>query len=106
MREAGFMVLTLRYFLMRVLGCVLFVLTGFLCSKASAQTNSWINSGDGAWQDTNNWSLSQAPTNTQSLLVTNAGSKTVLIDASSVAATSSNLAGYDLTVSAVGGATN
>ena len=69
-------------------------------------TNSWINSGDGFWQDAANWSLSQAPTNIHSILITNDSSKTVTIDATTSGSFSNTLTVSDVILSAPGGATN
>lgn len=45
-----------------------------------ARSNSWINSSRGYWDDPQNWSLGVRPTNSHSILITNALSKTVTID--------------------------
>src|SRR6058998_2851817 len=74
---------------------------------ALAQTNSWTPAGDGYWQDETNWSLAVAPGETLSVLITNDSSKTVLLDATTSAATFSNtMTVNDLTVAGAGVATN
>jgi hypothetical protein len=58
------------------------VALGFTIPDANAQTNSWIGTSFGFWQDTASWSLGLPPDSTQSMLITNAGNNTVLIDSS------------------------
>jgi hypothetical protein len=89
------------------LACVVlaFITTG-IPSVSRAQTNSWIQSGDGAWQNPANWSLSQAPTNTQSLVITNDISKTITIDATTSGSFSNTLTVTDVILSTPSGATN
>jgi hypothetical protein len=75
-------------------------------TSAPAQTNSWINSGDGAWEDSASWSLVQAPSNTQSILITNDNSKTVLLSATTSGSFPGTMTVTDLFLSASNGATN
>ena len=75
-------------------------------SSAQAQTNSWINAGDGAWQDSGNWSLAQAPAVTHSILITNDNSKMVQINSITSGSFSNTMMVTDLILSAPGGATN
>jgi hypothetical protein len=79
---------------------------GFTIPTANAQTNSWINPSLGFWQDTNNWSLALPPGSTQSLLITNAGSKTVLLDSSTSSGYSNTLTVSDLILAGQGGSIN
>jgi hypothetical protein len=69
-------------------------------------TNSWISSGDGAWQDATNWSLVQSPTNVHSILITNDNTKTVTIDGTTSGSFSNTMTVSDVILSAPGGATN
>ena len=73
---------------------------------SQAQTNSWIQSGDGAWQNPANWFLSLAPTNTQSLVITNDVSKTVTINSTTSAGFPKTLTIADVILSAPSGALN
>jgi T5SS/PEP-CTERM-associated repeat protein len=51
---------------------------------AHAQANSWTNANAGKWEIRSNWSLGVPPTNAQSVFITNAFSKTVTVDATTV----------------------
>ncbi len=54
----------------------------FLPLAARAQDNSWTNLLSDKWENSTNWSLGFAPTNTQSdILITNTATKTATIDA-------------------------
>jgi len=64
-----------------------------------AQTNTWIDSS-GAWQNPANWSLSQAPTNTQSLVIGNSGNNTITIDSTTSGSFSNTLTVADVILSA------
>jgi thrombospondin type 3 repeat protein len=75
-------------------------------SASRAQTNSWIQSSDGAWQNPANWFLFQAPTNTQSLVITNDISKTITIDATTSGSFSNTLTVTDVILSTPSTATN
>jgi hypothetical protein len=84
-----------------------FIVTwAFVAGSVHGETNSWINSGDGAWQDPTNWSLAQAPSVTHSIFITNDNSKTVQIDAITAADYSNTMAVTDVILSAPIGATN
>lgn len=54
-------------------------------SSSSGPVNSWINSGSGNWDQSSNWSLGVLPNSSQSVLIANAGSKTVSINSSTPA---------------------
>src|SRR5712691_3097302 len=70
----------------------------------AATTNSWTNPVDGLWRTAVNWSSNQAPNSTFTfILITNANTKTVTIDAATPA---TNLTIMRLTVSAPSGFTN
>jgi len=88
-----------------VCGASWFIAFG-VAPASEAQTNSWIQSSGGAWQNSANWSLSQAPTNTQSLVITNDISKTVTIDATTSGSFPNTLTVSDVILSAPNGATN
>src|SRR5438093_1382787 len=70
----------------------------------AATTNRWTNSVSGLWRTGANWSSNVAPISTFALiLITNAISKTVTVDAATPA---TNLTIQTLTLSAPAGATN
>lgn len=73
---------------------------------AFGQTNSWINPGSSRWETGANWSLSVAPTNTHSVLITNANSKTIVIDDVTSASHAGTLTVSNLFLSAPLGAIN
>jgi hypothetical protein len=73
---------------------------------APAQTNSWVTAGDGAWQDSTNWSLAQPPAITQSILITNDNTKIVQLDSTTSGNFSNTMTVTDLILSAPDGATN
>jgi len=77
-----------------------------ISSAAHAQTNSWINSASGFWQDANSWSLGMPPNTTQSLLVTNAGNRTVFIDSSTSSGYSNTLTVSDVILAGQSSAIN
>ena len=63
----------------------------------------WTSPGSGSWMDTNNWSGHSAPVDTSAVLITNANTKTVTIDAGTSAG---NLTIASLEISAPAGFTN
>src|SRR5512133_111646 len=68
---------------------------------AAATTDGWINPLDGTWRTGSNWSSNRPPDSSFSLVtITNAGSKTVLVDATTADA---KLTVQKLTVSNSGG---
>jgi len=77
----------------------------WVTSNASgATTDIWTNNANGLWSTDLNWSSNQAPNFTFNLiLITNANSKTVTVDA---ATPSTNLTIQSLTLSAPPGSTN
>lgn len=86
-----------------------FVLPAWLAltvTLAVAAPNNWTNSGSALWRSGTNWSLASAPTSASNLdptQITNAGTKTITIDAATAA---NNLSLRSLTLSAPPGATN
>lgn len=80
-------------------------ITFAISSASQAQTNSWIQSS-GAWQAPANWSLAQAPTNTQSLIISNDLTKIITIDSTTSGSFSNTLTVTDVILSAPNGATN
>lgn len=68
-----------------------------------AQNTSWTNASSGLWTDGNAWLLGTAPSNNPTVYLTNAGSKTVTIDAGTP---EGNLTLTNLTISAASGTTN
>src|SRR5207253_372077 len=70
----------------------------------AATTNRWISSGDGLWSTGSNWSSNRPPDSTFAyILITNANSKAVTIDATTPL---TNLTIQRLTISAPSGSTN
>ena len=67
-----------------------------LGSLAHCATITWTNTSGGNWSVASNWSPNQVPTNTDNVLITNAGTYTVNLDVSGVAT--------NLTLGAGGGA--
>lgn len=63
-----------------------------------AQTNSWTSSADGNWQDSS-WSLGVLPGPGQTILITNAGSKTVTISAATASGFPQTLTVDSVTIS-------
>src|SRR5690349_9633104 len=63
-----------------------------------AQTNSWINPASGKWENTNSWSLNTLPASSQTIEITNDGTKVVTIDQTTaqVASNSMNVSSIDL----------
>jgi len=73
-------------------------------SAFAATTDQWTNNASGLWATDLNWSSNQAPNSSFNLvLITNANSKTVTVDA---ATPSANLSIQGLTLSAPSGSTN
>jgi T5SS/PEP-CTERM-associated repeat protein len=75
-------------------------------ASVQAQTNSWVNAGSGAWEDSTNWSLAQAPAITHSILITNDNTKTVQINSVTSGSFSNTMTVTNVIVSAPNGATN
>ena len=88
-----------------VCGILLFITIG-VPAVSQAQTNRWIQPGDGAWQDPANWFLSLAPANTQTLVITNGVSKTITIDSTTSGSFPNTLTVSGVILSAPNGATN
>lgn len=74
---------------------------------AQAQINSWTGTFTGGyWDEFRNWSLGVRPTNSQSIFITNAPSKTVVIDGYTSGTYPESMTVSDLTLSADAGLTN
>lgn len=58
---------------------------------STAQTNSWVDPNSGLWNETNGWSLGILPASGQSVLITNAGEKSVLVTAAVASTAPSSL---------------
>lgn len=82
------------------------LLNGWLCGAVQGQTNSWIGSGNGFWDDAVNWSLGLRPTNSHVILITNELSKVVTIDGRIADSYPDSLTITRLTISAPLGSTN
>jgi hypothetical protein len=72
----------------------------------SAQTNNWISSTRGYWDDYGKWSLGITPTNTHSVYITNDLSKTVTVDSYTSGVHPDAMTVSNLFLSAPVGATN
>ena len=89
-----------------ILPLLVFLFLGIISKgyAATSTTNRWTNSVSGLWRDAANWSTNLPPNSTFNFnLITNAGTKTVTIDAATPA---TNLSIQRLTVSAPAGSTN
>jgi hypothetical protein len=85
---------------------VVTTLLGFVALTVQADDNSWTN-GSGQWETGSNWSLGVPPTNTQSaILITNAATKTVTIDATTSGSFPDTMTISNLTLSAPTDSTN
>ena len=71
--------------------------------SVQAQANSWTNSASGKWETPANWSLGIAPTNGQSIIITNASTKTLTLD---IVTPAGNLVVSNLSISGNGTTTN
>jgi len=70
-------------------------------------TNAWVDAGSGLWREDEHWSLGIAPMNMQSyLVITNANTKTVTVDALTPVLAPGSLTNWSTTVSAPAGSTN
>ena len=78
--------------------------TNYIVARGGT-TNVWVNSTSGKWETATNWSLGQPSVVQAMLLITNANSKTVTIDAVTTNAPAT-LTISNLTISAPGSATN
>jgi hypothetical protein len=75
--------------------------------SGQAQTNSYISSTDGFWDEPRLWSLAEPPSIAQSaILITNAASETVTIDSITASNFTSTLTISNLTVNPPPGSTN
>src|SRR5439155_4385996 len=68
--------------------------------------NSWTNAASGKWELGANWSVGKAPDRFHTIIISNAPSKTVTIDATTSGSFPTNLTMLSLTVSAPAGSTN
>jgi hypothetical protein len=78
----------------------------FLPLTGIAAVNSYTNSVSGKWETAGNWSLLAAPGAGQSIFITNAGTKTVTIDATTSGTFSDTMTISNLTLNAPAGVTN
>src|SRR5688572_24037438 len=79
------------------------LLWGFTCF---GQTNRWVSSAGGNWQDVNSWSAGVLPGTNQTILITNAGSKAVRIGAETSETHPASLSVGGITVGGVVDAVN
>ncbi|MGD0651918.1 MAG: thrombospondin type 3 repeat-containing protein [Verrucomicrobiia bacterium] len=85
---------------------VMVVATVAVRATGHAQTNSWISPTRGYWDDYTKWSLEIAPTNTHSVYITNALTKTVTIDSITSGDYPDSMSVSNLSLFAPAGATN
>ena len=85
------------------IGLVVLLLGICFLSPLCAQ-NSWVNPDTGNWDDSGSWSLGVLPNISQSVLITNAGAKTVEITLADAQQHPESLSVHDLTLG--GGNTN
>src|ERR1700693_704250 len=79
--------------------CALVLWAGaFGHGTAWALTNSWATSASDKWETAGDWSLGLAPTNTQSIYITNSLSKIVTIDSTTVGSFPSTMTVNDLSL--------
>jgi hypothetical protein len=87
--------------------CAFVLLMTVVCPRsAQAQVESWSNPSGGFWDDFRNWSLGVHPTNSDTVFITNAPSKTVTIDSFTSGTYPDSMTISDLTVLASGNVTN
>ena len=79
-------------------GALILLASAFRPTTCWAQTNSWVTSASDKWETAGDWSLGLAPTNTQSIYVTNALSKIVTIDPATVGSFSNTMTVNDLSL--------
>ncbi len=86
---------------MRRAVCLAIALNAILCPILRAHTNTCISSTDGFWDEARIWSLNKPPSIHQSaILITNAASETVTIDATTATKFKSSLTISNLVVGA------
>src|SRR2546423_1464222 len=76
-----------------------------ISASAMAQVNSWV-SGSSNWDQPANWSLGILPNSSQSVMITNSGSKAVAINPSTPVNFPNSMTVGGLTVSGTSGAEN
>ncbi|HVM61961.1 MAG TPA: hypothetical protein VMV72_13955 [Verrucomicrobiae bacterium] len=87
-------------------GGLLIVTTVLLAGDVRAQTNSWTYPSGGYWDDFRNWSLGIPPASSQAVLITNAPTKLVTIDAYTAGSFPASMTVTSLTLSADPGVIN
>src|SRR5258708_39868025 len=73
-----------RWFPQSIACALVYVLLLAVAGNVLAQKR-WTSSSSGFWADTNNWSGNSTPIDTSAVLITNANTKTVTIDAATPA---------------------
>ena len=81
-----------------VVGWVAFS-TLLMAVSSRAETNSWVKSTSGNWDEPGSWKLGILPASSQSVAITNAGEKTVVINLATTQNYPASLTVNDLTVS-------
>jgi hypothetical protein len=76
----------------------LFALSFFAAVSSRADTNNWIKSTSGDWQEATSWSLGILPDISQSVAITNAGEKTITINSDTSQNYAAALTLNDLTI--------
>src|ERR1043165_6635008 len=86
--------------------CFIASMLAFASSSVSAPVNSWISPTSGDWDQASSWSLGVLPDSSQSILLTNAGWKTVAINPSTPVDFPGSMTVSDLTVRGAGNTRN
>jgi hypothetical protein len=74
------------------------VVPGQFSSTTPGLVNSWINPASGTWEQAANWSLGVLPDQSQSVLITNSGSKAVAINPSTATSFPGSMTVSNLTI--------
>ncbi len=89
------------------IACAVVLLAGALGrATAWANTNSWATSASDKWETAGDWSLGLAPTNTQSIYITNSLSKIVTVDSTTAGSFSNAMTVNDLSLWTLDGSIN
>jgi hypothetical protein len=87
-------------------GALILISSAFGPATASALTNSWVTSASDKWENGADWSLGLAPTNTQSIYITNSLSKIVTIDSTTAGSFPNTMTVNDLNLWTLDGSIN
>src|SRR5665213_755566 len=68
---------------------------GLLIPASVGAQNSWTNPSSGDWTDASSWSLKVSPSSAQTVFLTNAGARTIVIDGPTAQSNPASLTVYD-----------